>query len=266
SDLYEGGVSLHLLFDKEAEEAYALVKSAITRKELRISLAMKAALTDLWDNRTIQRVFTRRHEVQIADNIAYFMSHIERISEANYSPSNEDFLHLRTRTTGISETRITVKDGLRSTPFIFYDVGGQRSERRKWTNAFDQVNAIIFLSAISEFDQVLSEDKTMNRLMESMEVFKSVVSNPFFASATLILFLNKIDLFKEKIKKKSINILFKEYGGPMEYFYMLRHIKGEFLRIAKVHRVFDDDFDGGDAFEAADDRRRVYVHETCAID
>jgi len=40
------------------------------------------------------------------------------------------------------------------------DVGGQRSERRKWIHCFDRVQAIIFLVAVSEYDQVLAEDDT----------------------------------------------------------------------------------------------------------
>lgn len=43
------------------------------------------------------------------------------------------------------------------------DVGGQRSERRKWIHCFDKVQAIIFLVAVSEYDQVLAEDETQVR-------------------------------------------------------------------------------------------------------
>ncbi|VDM59949.1 unnamed protein product [Angiostrongylus costaricensis] len=42
--------------------------------------------------------------------------------------------------------------------FRVYDVGGQRSERRKWIHCFDNVNAVIYVAAISEYDQVLKED------------------------------------------------------------------------------------------------------------
>lgn len=37
------------------------------------------------------------------------------------------------------------------------DVGGQRSERRKWIHCFENVTSIIFLVALSEYDQVLVE-------------------------------------------------------------------------------------------------------------
>jgi hypothetical protein len=39
-------------------------------------------------------------------------------------------------------------------------VGGQRSERKKWIHCFEDVTAIIFCVAMSEYDQVLHEDET----------------------------------------------------------------------------------------------------------
>ena len=39
------------------------------------------------------------------------------------------------------------------------DVGGQRSERRKWIHCFENVTSIIFLVALSEYDQVLVESE-----------------------------------------------------------------------------------------------------------
>jgi hypothetical protein len=45
-------------------------------------------------------------------------------------------------------------------PFVFVDVGGQRTQRQKWTKCFDgSVTSILFLVSTSEFDQVLAEDR-----------------------------------------------------------------------------------------------------------
>ena len=44
-----------------------------------------------------------------------------------------------------------------------FDVGGQRSERKKWIHCFEDVTAIIFCVAISEYDQVLHEDESTVR-------------------------------------------------------------------------------------------------------
>lgn len=44
--------------------------------------------------------------------------------------------------------------------YRLFDVGGQRSERKKWIHCFEDVTAIIFCVAMSEYDQVLHEDET----------------------------------------------------------------------------------------------------------
>ena len=40
-----------------------------------------------------------------------------------------------------------------------FDVGGQRSERKKWIHCFENVTALLFVVAISGYDQCLVEDK-----------------------------------------------------------------------------------------------------------
>jgi len=70
--------------------------------------------------------------------------------------------------------------------FKFLDVGGQRNERRKWIHCFEGVTAIIFVAAISEFDQVLYEDEKKNRLTEAVDVFQNVCGNHFFKETTFI--------------------------------------------------------------------------------
>lgn len=41
-----------------------------------------------------------------------------------------------------------------------FDVGGQRSERKKWIHCFENVTSIIFCVALSEYDQVLLEESS----------------------------------------------------------------------------------------------------------
>ena len=80
-----------------------------------------------------------------------------------------------------------------------FDVGGQRSERKKWYRCFTGVTAIIFCTAMSEYDLVLEEDDEVNRMIESMKLFDSICNNRWFTDTSIILFLNKKDLFEEKI-------------------------------------------------------------------
>ena len=44
-----------------------------------------------------------------------------------------------------------------------FDVGGQRSERKKWIHCFENVTSIIFCVALSEYDQVLLEESNQVR-------------------------------------------------------------------------------------------------------
>lgn len=75
-----------------------------------------------------------------------FLNNCERFADPDFTPTNEDILRTRVMTSGIIETKFEV-DGLE---FIIIDVGGQRSERRKWIHCFENVNAVIYIAALDE--------------------------------------------------------------------------------------------------------------------
>lgn len=102
-----------------------------------------------------------------------------------------------------------------------FDVGGQRSERKKWIHCFEGVNAIIFCVALSGYDLVLAEDEEMNRMIESMKLFDSICNSKWFVETSIILFLNKKDLFEEKIVRSPLTICFPEYTGRVCPFLFL---------------------------------------------
>ena len=93
------------------------------------------------------------------------------------------------------------------------DVGGQRSQRQKWFQCFDEVTSILFLVASSAFDQCLLEDRMTNRIVESVNIFDTIVNNRCFRSVSVILFFNKTDLLSEKIKQKSVRDYFPDFDG-----------------------------------------------------
>ena len=64
-------------------------------------------------------------------------------------------MRCRARTIGITETVFQ----LREHEMLMVDVGGQKSERRKWIHCFQDVTSILFLVSLSGYDQCLVEDK-----------------------------------------------------------------------------------------------------------
>lgn len=168
-------------------------------------------LKSLWEDSAIQRAFERRSEYQLGDSIQYFFDNWERISKKDYIPSNKDILHARKATKGITEFVIPISN----IPFLFVDVGGQRSQRRKWFQCFDSVTSILFLVSSSEYDQTLVEDRCTNRLHESRNIFDTIINNIIFKTVSFILFLNKTDLLVEKLRTNKTNIsdYFPEFSG-----------------------------------------------------
>uniref|UniRef100_A0ACD6APZ5 Uncharacterized protein n=2 Tax=Avena sativa TaxID=4498 RepID=A0ACD6APZ5_AVESA len=135
--------------------------------------------------------------------------------------------------------------------YRLYDVGGQRNERRKWIHLFEGVNAVIFCAAISEYDQMLFEDETQNRMMETKVLFDWVLKQRCFEKTSFMLFLNKFDIFEEKIQKVPLTVCewFKDYQplapGKQEVEHAYEFVKKKFEELYfqsskpdRVDRVF----------------------------
>ncbi|TKR61632.1 hypothetical protein L596_028721 [Steinernema carpocapsae] len=204
---------------------------------------VKAALIGLWEDAGVRACYEKRSQYQLNDSAKYFFDNLERISKKDYMPTEQDILYTRVATAGVVQVTFTAKN----IDFKVFDVGGQRSERRKWIHCFDDVNAIIYVAAISEYDQKLREDETTNRVMESLELFHNVVNTIFFEMTPMILFLNKKDLFAEKIRRVSLRVCFPSYEGGLDYNDGITFLKKQFTLIAK-------------------DSKKMYIHETCATD
>ncbi|CAG8542628.1 1240_t:CDS:2 [Diversispora eburnea] len=163
----------------------------------------------------------------------------DRLFSQNYVPSDQDILHTRMKTTGIVETIFH----LGQHTYRMFDVGGQRSERKKWIHCFEDVTAVLFLVAISGYDQCLVEDRDANQMQEALMLFDSICNSQWFVNTSMILFLNKIDIFREKIKVSSIRKYFPDYSEIYSHFTdatdtnLLRHIMGSVTDIILTHNL-----------------------------
>lgn len=202
------------------------------------------AIYGLWSDAGVRKCFERSREFQLNDSAQYYFDAIERIGAPVYLPSDQDVLRSRVKTTGITETTFQI-DQLK---YRMFDVGGQRSERKKWIHCFENVTAIVFLVALSEYDQQLYEDESVNRMQESLVLFDSICNSRWFVRTSIILFLNKIDLFKEKLPKSPIEPYFPDYTGGDNLQLACDYFSGRFVSLNQSPT------------------KQVYVHLTCATD
>jgi len=205
-----------------------------------------AAFDAMWADPGVQAAIARSSEFQLNDSTAYFWERAGDILRTDFVPTQQDVLRARVRTTGIVQQNLAI-NGRR---YSMFDVGGQRNERRKWIHVFDNVTAIIFVTAVSEFDQVLYEDESTNRIDEALQLFQQILAHRSFHNTSIILFLNKRDIFQKKLERGvPLTVWDKEYTGGADYHSAIDHVKARFL-----------------ALNDRPEQRQIYAHATCATD
>ncbi|KAF9571154.1 guanine nucleotide-binding protein subunit alpha [Mortierella alpina] len=215
------------------------------KAETDMFLEMVPAIKALWADGGIQETFRTGSNLNLQDSAKYFLDSIDRIADLNYVPTDDDILQARVRTLAVSEHLFNI-DGV---TYRIYDVGGQKSLRKYWAPYFDDVNAIIFMVALSAYDQTCEDDERQNRLQECMSLFNSIANHKLFEITSFILFLNKIDIFQRKLEMGSlVSTYFPEYRGPNDYANTTMFFQHRFLQQCK------------------DTAKQVYTHFTHATD
>ena len=168
-------------------------------------------------------------EERLYDSLESYFDSTARIMEDTYVPDLMDMLRCRLMTTGIEETTITV-DGTR---FKLLDVGGMRSERRKWINFFDNCQVLLFFAPLCDYELQLKEDPSVNRMHDSLALFDQICNSHFFKDSIILLLLNKDDIFRERIRHKDLSVCFPDYTGGKDYDKACDFIKRKFLAVNK---------------------------------
>ncbi|XP_008054262.1 guanine nucleotide-binding protein subunit alpha-14 [Carlito syrichta] len=230
---------------EQNQENAQMIREVEVDKVSSLSRDQVEAIKKLWQDPGIQECYDRRREYQLSDSAKYYLTDIERIATPMFVPTQQDVLRVRVPTTGIIEYPFDLENII----FRMVDVGGQRSERRKWIHCFESVTSIIFLVALSEYDQVLAECDNENRMEESKALFKTIITYPWFLNSSVILFLNKKDLLEEKIMYSHLISYFPEYTGPKQDVKAARDF---------ILKLYQD--------QNPDKEKVIYSHFTCATD
>jgi len=198
----------------------------------------------LWKDTEIITTGTKlSKKSEYTESLNYVLKNLDRIAKGDWTPTNEDILHVRQRTTGIVETNFEAGKN----HWTLIDVGGQKVERRKWIHSQQNLNAMIYFVSMDEYD-VQNEEAGKSGIEESLEVWKETINSDVSErNFPVILFLNKRDLLEEKLKKTPLKKVYKDYKGKTTES-AIEYIKNLFIETANI------------------DKERIYSHPTCAID
>jgi len=205
----------------------------------------------LWKDEGIKNTLELSHRFQLIDTAEYFLSDLSRFRDKEYCPTFDDLVHSRNRTIGVNRLAFTITDraGKTTEHYEIYDVGGQRNERRKWVHFFDHVAGIMYVAALSSYNQTLWEDARINRLIESLALFKGVINMEGLERAHVILFLNKSDIFAQRIQKHNLKDYFVDYNGAEKDCQQgIQFIQNKFVE------------------QRTDKSKVIYAHVSCATD
>ncbi|CAA7268801.1 unnamed protein product [Cyclocybe aegerita] len=215
----------------------------------------------LWEDKAV-RLALKRRRLHLNDTAGFFLSDLDRVASRDYAVTDDDIVRARLRTVGIQEYQLTFKHGPWDNPksgkesgweWRIFDVGGCRTMRAAWLPYFDNVNVIIFLSPVSVFDQRLEEDPKVNRLEDSIILWTSICSSKLLSKTQLILFLNKCDLLRRKLKRGvKVNQYLPSFGDrPNEVITVVKYLREKFKDLQKQH---------------SPEHRSVYIYPTTVTD
>jgi len=216
---------------------------------------MATKITYLWTKeKGIQEVYEDQSWGYLSDSTKYMLDIVLRVAEPNYVPSEVDIVHCRVRTSGIEELKFKINE----VEFQVMDVGGQQNERKKWIYAFDEVVAVLFVAAISEYDKNMTEDPDKNRLLDAIELFEQICNLDSFRKTAMVLFLNKSDLFEDKFERQigDMQEIFPDYEGGFNYDEGVNFVISQFLAVQDQDNCSNDTGQPG---------QEIYFHVTNAL-
>lgn len=223
----------------EFSEAQGMPSREPTRDEI------ARAVAELWHKDPgVRRSLDHSSRFQIELLAAYYFDNVHKFQDPEYRCSDQDILMGRIKTTGITENSFHIRNGV----LKLIDAGGQRSERKKWIHCFQDIDVVLFVLAVLEYDQALYEDGRVNRMHESFALFEALCNSQWFYKTPFILFLNKVDLLEEKLLRLPITDYFPDYDrDPLNVASVLDYMEALLLRLNKT-------------------KKPIYVHRTCATD
>ncbi|KAI4520525.1 guanine nucleotide binding protein, alpha subunit [Schizophyllum commune] len=240
-------------FRRQSESAPRPPEVVEDEQNRHILAACASDIIAFWQHPKVQRIMEDR-KIGLRGEPGFFLDDVERIAAADYRPTPDDVVRARVHTVGPEEHHIVLETAFENGKvWTIYDVGGSRSQRAVWAQYFDDVHVVTFMAPISAFDQFLVEDSSVNRLADTLELWRQLCSNRLLENVEFILFLNKLDILENKIKAgvKFVDFVTSYRQRPNE----AKHIAKYLLEVFKGLHV-----------QHSPKKRVVHPHLICAID
>ncbi|SCV68588.1 BQ2448_709 [Microbotryum intermedium] len=185
--------------------------------------------------------------IELTESSTFFLNEIDRIATPEWLPGDQDLLNVRIRTRGIEAHDLQISS---KRAYRICDVAGARGVKFAWAPFFEDASAIIFICAVSEYNVCDPTDPTRNRLRDALLLFKDICENRLLRSADIIIFMNKVDVLRRKVKSGQYPI----------YRYFPRYLGSD--RTSDILSFFQTLFDEGHRVQ----RRPFYIFATQAND
>jgi guanine nucleotide-binding protein subunit alpha len=257
-----GAASEEIRADDDGSSWHPFAKTSTPKQQqaqaepTKVIASCREDMKSLWTDESVKNLLEKL-DIHMEHSAGFFLNDIDRIATRGYEPTDEDILRARLRTVAYQEYKLKIDSSntlYGSSDWVFYDVGGARSMRPAWVPFFDNANAIIFLAPVSTFDENLLEDPRVNRLEDSVATWKLICSSKLLSKVTLVLFLNKCDILKRKLKSGTpINKYLSSYGSRAnDTATFLKYMRDKFVGIMRR--------------DSPDPKRGIYCHATTIID
>ena len=212
--------------DKLQKGVISLKESAVNPEALTESLA--TTISDLWNDPTFKTAFGQISN-RLHENVEEFFIKATEIAKSDFKPTFEQIFKASIPTKGYRTHQIKINQY--NTEIV--EIGGEKTERENWHHAYKDVDLIVYVASLSDFNQTMTNEPDTQRTQDALSLFSQIAANPLFATTPIFLLLNKSDVFGRKLAKdfEAFKRAYPGFSGDSSQVQeAISHVKEAYMR------------------------------------